>query len=394
MTSIAGKIRAFVDTRVIPHEHALVQPSADPAQPYRETELFEGLRAEARALGLWVLQHENGGAGPARSHADFFPLAVETGRSRLAPLLMNSTGPDSGNMDLLRSYGTPAQQGAWLGPLESGDIRSCFAMTEPAVASSDARNITAEIVQEGDSLRITGRKWWITQAAHPDCRIALVVGRLRAPGETYDGRHTIVLMPLDTPGVRVERRLTVFGYLEDHAELVLDDVVVPIENILGPPGEGLTIAQERLIGARLHHCMRMVGVAERALEVMVERSRSRTAFGSRLDGYDTVRDAVAESRIDIETMRSLVARAAELADAEGLPAASTLVSMVKVLVPRTTVQVVDRAIQVCGGGGVSDDLPLATFFTHARTLRIADGPDDVHKMVIARAEMGRRPSRV
>jgi acyl-CoA dehydrogenase len=394
MTSIAERIRTFVDERVIPHESDLVRPCADPTEPYREAPLFDELREQARVDGLWILQHEDGGSGAARSHADFFPLAVETGRSRLVPLMMNSTGPDSGNMDLLRHHGTRAQQGEWLRPLVSGDIRSCFAMTEPAVASSDARNVNARIVQDGGSLRITGRKWWITQAAHPDCRIALVLGRLEAPGEEYDGRHTIVLVPMDAPGVRVERRLSVFGYLDDHAELVLEDVVLPVGNVLGPRGGGLDVAQERLIGARLHHCMRMVGVAERALEVMVERSRSRTAFGSRLDGYDTVRDAVAESRIDIETMRSLVTRAAGQADAEGLTAASTLVSMVKVVVPRTTVQVIDRAIQVCGGGGVSDDLPLATLFAHARTLRIADGPDDVHKMVIARAELGRRPARV
>lgn len=394
MSQIA-EVRTFIDERVIPVERDLQPPNSDPSRPFKDGPLMAELRAAARADGLWALMYSDADPSKPLKYADFAPVAMETGRSRLAPVIMNSTGPDSGNIDLLCEYGTPGQRERWLGPLLDGSMRSCFAMTEPGVASSDARNIETRIRVDGETLRLSGHKWWITQAAHNDCALALVIGRLEGDGfSNPNGGHAIVLVPMSTPGLRVVRRLSVYGYLDDHAELELDDVVVPRSNLLGRPGAGLMMAQQRLVGARLHHCMRMVGVAERSLEIAVERSRRRVAFGKRLDEHELVRDAVAESRVDIETCRALVLRAAALVDTEGLLAATRYVSMVKVAVPRATVGVIDRAVQICGGAGVSGDLPLAELYAHARTLRIADGPDDVHKMVIARQEYSTEKTRV
>lgn len=386
MSELAARVRTFIDGLVIPNERDLVIGSADPHLPYRETPLFDALRERARDEGLWHLFHRPDGRDSGLTNSQYLPVAIETGRSRLAPLIMNSAGPDSGNIDLLDVHGTEEQKARWLQPLLDGRIRSCFAMTEPDVASSDARNISTRIEVVDGRLRISGRKWWITQAAHADCKVALVVGRLTDGSGASGGSHVIVLVPMDQPGVRVERRLSVFGRYEDHALIAFDGVEVPIDNVLGDVGSGLEIAQERLVAARLHHCMRMVGLAERALQVMLSRSEERTAFGSRIDGHGVVRDAVAESRVDIEMMRGLVTEAARQVDSAGLRAAGGFVSIVKVGVPRSAVAVVERAIQVCGGAGFDDDLPLASLYAHARTLQVADGPDDVHKMVIARNE--------
>ena len=303
---------------------------------------------------------------------------------------MNSAAPDTGNMEILALFGTPEQKDRWLVPLLEGEIRSCFAMTEPDVASSDARNISLSIVRDGDDYVLNGRKWWISGAANPHCRVAIVMGKTDPSAPTYT-QQSMVLVPMNTPGLTVVRDLMVFGYndREGHCELKFDNVRVPVSNILGEEGSGFALAQARLGPGRIHHCMRCIGMAERALELMCRRVTERVAFGKPLAQQGVIQEWIADSRIEIEQARLLTMKAAWLMDTVGNKGARTEISAIKVIAPNVALAVVDRAIQAHGGGGVSQDFPLAGMWAGLRTLRFADGPDEVHRMQLARRELGR-----
>jgi len=357
----------------------------------RDNELpsvVEDLKTSARRLGLWNLFLP---AVSGLSVTDYAPLAELTGRSvELAPEALNCSAPDTGNMELLQMFGTPEQRSRWLEPLLEGTIRSAFAMTEPQVASSDARNIRTSIDRDGDDYVINGRKWWTTGALDPRCAVLIVMGRTDPDADPYR-QQSMVLVPMDTPGVQVVRGLPVFGYLDQHghAEVTLTDVRVPAGNLLAGEGDGFRLAQDRLGPGRVHHCMRALGVAERALEMMCRRALNREAFGLPLARQGVVQQQIAQSRMAIDQARLLVLQTAWLIDTVGAKAARAQVAAIKAVVPQVACDVVDRAIQVHGGAGVSDDLPLAQMYAGLRTLRIADGPDEVHYRSVARAELGR-----
>ena len=326
---------------------------------------------------------------------DYAPVAELTGRSpAIAPEAMNCAAPDTGNMELLHMFGTPEQKEQWLEPLLRGEIRSCFSMTEPAVASSDATNIAATITQDGDEYVVSGRKWWSTGAMRPECTISIVMG-VSDPDNERHARQSMILVPLDTPGVTLERSTSVFGYDDGthggHGVISFDDVRVPASNLLGPRGGGFALAQARLGPGRIHHCMRAIGMAERALELMVDRAQTRTAFHRTLAEQGVVREWIAESRIRIEQARLLTLKAAWMIDEVGAKNAQTEIAAIKVVAPRTALYVVDRAIQTFGGAGVSGDTPLAEMWAGLRTLQLADGPDEVHLRAIARQELKKRP---
>jgi acyl-CoA dehydrogenase len=326
------------------------------------------------------------------SNLDYAPLAEIMGRSiLLAPEATNCAAPDTGNMEVLARYGTPEQQERWLKPLLAGEIRSCFGMTEPDVASSDATNVATTIVRDGDEYVIDGRKWWSSGALDPRCEVAIVMG-VTDPDADRHTRHSQVLVPLDTPGVSVLRDLSVFGFVDQHGhgEVVYDNVRVPASNLIGLEGSGFAIAQARLGPGRIHHCMRLVGLAERSLEMMIDRAQHRVAFGGAISDQGVVRNDIAESRIDIEQVRLLVLKAAWMIDTVGARAARTEIAAIKVSAARMAVRVVDRAIQVFGGAGLSQDFPLAYAYAQARLLRLADGPDEVHLQTVARNELQRR----
>jgi acyl-CoA dehydrogenase len=362
--------------------------------------VLEELRAKARAKGLWNLflpaGHEgpyaerfgtDGGAG--LSNVDYAPVAEETGVSVLAPHVFNCNAPDTGNMEVLLKYGSEEQKKQWLEPLLDGRIRSAFCMTEPGVASSDATNMELRAVVEGDQVVINGRKWWSSGVGHPDCRILIVMGLTDPDAEKY-ARHTMVLVPRDTPRVRVERMLLTMGTYDEpygHGEVSFTDVRVPLDHVIAGPGRAFEIAQGRLGPGRVHHCMRLVGLAERALGLACERGLSRQAFGKPLVNLGGNRERIADARIAVNQARLLVLHAAWLLDTEGPRGALSAVSEIKVAVPNMAQQVVDMAIQLHGGGGLSDDFPLAASWTSARALRLADGPDEVHRGVIARLEL-------
>jgi acyl-CoA dehydrogenase len=355
--------------------------------------VLEELKARARERGLWNLFHpELGGL----SNVEYASVAEITGWSPvIAPEVINCGAPDTGNMETLMLFGTPEQKERWLTPLLEGEIRSAFAMTEPDVASSDARNVRTSIVRDGDDYVINGRKWWITGVADERCRIFIVMGRTDPDGPAHR-QQSMILVPRDTPGLEIVRYLPVFGYQDQHghAELRFTDVRVPVSNLLAGEGDGFRIAQARLGPGRIHHCMRAIGMAERALALMVERAKARVAFGRPLAEQGTVREAIALSRIEIDQARLLVLKAADLIDRFGAKGARTEISAIKVAAPRVCLDVLDRAIQLHGGAGVSDDTPLASFWAHARTLRIVDGPDAVHLRSVAREELEReRPYR-
>lgn len=355
--------------------------------------LVERLKAEARRRGLWNLFLPD---VSGLSNVEYAALAELTGHSpHLAPEALNCSAPDTGNMEVLHMFGTPEQKKRWLEPLLAGEIRSAFAMTEPDVASSDARNISTSIVRDGNDYVVNGRKWWTTGAGDPRCRILIVMGRTDPEASSYR-QQSMVLVPIDTPGVRLIRSLPVFGYYDQsgHGELTFTDVRVPAVNLIGEPGSGFAIAQARLGPGRIHHCMRALGMAERALELMCRRATSRVAFGRPLADQGVVQAQIAESRMGIEQARLLVLRTAWLIDTVGVRGARTEVSAIKVIAPRVALEVLDRAIQVHGGAGVSDDVPLAAMWAHARTLRIADGPDEVHIRSVAREELRRVAERV
>ena len=350
--------------------------------------VLDELKAEARKRGLWNLfHHELAGL----SNLEYASVAEITGWSPvIAPEAINCGAPDTGNMETLMLFGTPEQKQQWLNPLLEGEIRSAFAMTEPDVASSDARNISTSIVRDGDDYVINGRKWWTSGAADERCQIFIVMGKTDPEGAAHR-QQSMVLVPRDTPGLEIVRHLPVFGYQDQHghSELRFTDVRVPVTNILSGEGDGFMIAQARLGPGRIHHCMRAIGMAERALALMVERVKSRVAFGRPLAEQGTVRELIARSRIEIDQVRLYVLQTADLIDRYGAKGARTEISAIKVAAPRVACDVIDRAIEVHGGAGVSDDTPLASFYAHARTLRIVDGPDAVHIRGVAKEELDR-----
>ncbi|WP_189242755.1 acyl-CoA dehydrogenase family protein [Planobispora rosea] len=353
---------------------------------HRLPPVVEDLKVEARSRGLWnlFLPAESG-----LSVLDYATLAEVTGRSPdLAPEALNCAAPDTGNMEVLHMFGTPGQRERWLRPLLAGEIRSAFAMTEPAVASSDATNITTSIRLDGAEYVVNGRKWFITGAADPRCQIMIVMGKTDPDGPAHR-QQSMVLVPMDTPGVEIVRHLPLFGYQEQHghSEIVFTDVRVPAENLVGAEGDGFRIAQARLGPGRIHHCMRAIGMAERALELMCARAVSRVAFGQTLAQQGVVQQQIAESRLAIEQARLLTLKAAWMIDTVGAQAAASEISAIKVVAPRMACQVIDRAIQVHGGMGVSDDVPLAMMYAQARAMRIFDGPDEVHIRTVARREL-------
>jgi acyl-CoA dehydrogenase len=390
-TEMLARLQSFLDQRVLPAEPVYAEQrraAAAEGRPHDLPQVVEDLKAEARDRGLWNLfLPEVSGL----SLLDYAPLAELSGWSPdLAPEAMNCAAPDTGNMEVLHLVGTDAQKAQWLEPLLAGRIRSGFAMTEPDVASSDARNIATSIRRDGDEYVVSGRKWWTTGAADPRCAVLVVMGRTDPSAEAHR-QQSMVLVPMDAPGVTLVRSLPVFGYHDQHGhgEIVLDDVRVPVANLLGGEGDGFAIAQARLGPGRVHHCMRLVGMAERALRLMVERAQSREAFGRPLAAHGVVAAQIAEARMAIEQARLLVLKTAWLIDTRGVKAAASEVAAIKVVVPRMACRVIDDAIQVHGGAGVSDDTPLAAMYAGARTLRIADGPDEVHVRSVARAELGR-----
>jgi acyl-CoA dehydrogenase len=390
---IRQRAEDFMREFVYPAEPVFTEQAAARPDVWHSPPVVDELKKEARARGLWnlFLPHKEWGAG--LSNVEYAPVAEITGRSpHLAPEAMNCAAPDTGNMELLAMFGTAEQQERWLRPLLDGEIRSCFSMTEPEVASSDATNIATRIERDGDEYVVTGRKWWSSGAMNPNCKLSIVMG-VSDPDGVRHRRHSMILVPMDTPGVTVVRPTTVFGYTDQthggHAEVVFDAVRVPAANILGGENEGFALAQARLGPGRIHHCMRMIGMAERALELMCRRTLSRRTFGSAVAEHGVVQEWIAESRIRLEEARLLVLKTAWLMDTVGNKGAQMEISAIKVVAPETARWVIDRAIQAYGAAGVSQDTPLANLYAHARTLQIADGPDEVHRRSVARRELAR-----
>ena len=379
----------FMDRFVYPAEAVYMEQMARLGDPHGHPQVLEDLKAEARNRGLWNLFLPVA-LGGSLTTLDYAPLAEIMGRSALAAEACNCSAPDTGNMELLALFATDDQKRQWLQPLLDGEIRSAFAMTEPDVASSDATNISCRIEQVGGDYVINGRKWWISGAASARCEVFIVMGKTDPQAGPYH-QQSMVLVPADTPGVSVVRNLPVFGYIdrEGHCEVRFDDVRVPAANLLGPRGGGFLMAQARLGPGRVHHCMRAIGVAERALELMCQRVQSRRAFGKLLAEQGVVQEWIADARMEIDQARWYTMHAAWLMDTQGNRAARTAVSAIKVAVPAMALRVIDHAIQAHGGGGVSDDFPLAWMHAHVRTLRLADGPDEVHRAVVARHELRR-----
>ena len=385
------KLLGFMDSHVYPAEQTAREQMAGAADKHSEPPVMKDLQAEARKLGLWNLFLPNEKWGAGLTNLEYAPLAEITGRSPwLAPRALNCSAPDTGNMEILAEFGTAEQQDEWLVPLLQGEIRSCFSMTEPDVASSDATNIRTRIERDGDSYVVTGRKWWSTGAMSKDCKLSIVMGVTNPDADTYR-RQSMILVPMDAPGVKIERSLPIFGYDSGggDAEILFDGVRVPASSLLGDEGSGFAIAQARLGPGRIHHCMRAIGMAERAFDLMCSRAQSRVAFGKRIAEQGVVQDWVAEARIRIEQARLLTLKTAWLMDTVGNKGARIEISAIKVVAPEVATWVLDRAIQVFGAKGVSEDVPLAEMYAHARTLHLADGPDEVHKMQIARRELRR-----
>ena len=385
------RLLAFMDEHVYPAERVYQEQLRASGQAHFHPPVMEELKAEARRRGLWNLFLPDAEHGAGLTNLEYAPLAEVMGRSRIAPEACNCSAPDTGNMEVLHEFGTDEQKERWLAPLLDGEIRSAFAMTEPDVASSDATNIGLRIERDGDDYVLNGRKWWTTNALHPRTRILIVMGKTD-PGAPTHQQQSMILVPIDTPGVDVVRSLPVFGYEdpEGHGELAFDGVRVPAGNIVAGEGMGFRIAQARLGPGRIHHCMRAIGAAERALELMCDRADEREAFGKPISHHANIRDWIAESRIELEMARLLVLKTAWLMDTVGNKAARIEISGIKFAVPNACLKVLDRAIQVHGGAGVSDDFPLAMTWAHLRTLRIVDGPDEVHKLSVARHELRRR----
>jgi acyl-CoA dehydrogenase len=388
------RITQFMDKYVYPAEplyHKELEENRRAGNPWQVTKVVEDLKKKAKAADLWnlFLPHSEHGAG--LTNLEYAPLCEIMGRSHIAPEAFNCSAPDTGNMEVLARYATQQQQQRWLVPLLEGKIRSAFAMTEPRVASSDATNIESSIVRDGDSYVINGRKWWTSGAGDPRCEILIFMGKTN-PEAGRHSQQSMILVPTKTPGVKVLRTLTVFGYdhaPHGHAEVDFENVRVPVENLLLGEGRGFEIAQGRLGPGRIHHCMRTIGVAERALELMCKRAQSRVAFGKKLSEQGVTLERIAEARIMIDQTRWLVLNAAYMMDTVGNRAAKAEIAMIKVAAPTMTLKVLDWAIQMHGGGGVSDDFPLAALWAGARTLRLADGPDEVHREQVGKLELSR-----
>jgi acyl-CoA dehydrogenase len=385
-----GRLLAFMDEHVYPAEAVYEQQMHDAGDPHFHPPIIEDLKAEAHRRGLWNLFHPHEDCGPGLTNVEYAPLAEILGRSHIASEACNCSAPDTGNMEVLTLFGTDEHKDRYLRPLLDGEIRSAFAMTEPDVASSDARNIQMRIEKEGDEYVLNGRKWWTSNALHQNCKVMIVMGKTNPDGPPHQ-QQSMLVVPIDAPGVTILRGLPVFGYQdrEGHAEVDFHDVRVPTSALLAGEGEGFMISQARLGPGRIHHCMRSIGMAERALELMCKRAQSRVTFGQPVSQRSNIQDWIAESRIDLEMTRLLTMKAAWLMDTVGNKHARVEIAAIKVAAPQVALRVIDRAIQVHGGGGVSDDFPLASMYAHQRTLRLADGPDEVHKRTIAQHELRR-----
>jgi len=381
------QVQAFLDEYIYPNEQRFYDEIEK--NRWSPARIVEELKLKARAAGLWNLFLPDSEHGAGLTNLEYAPLCEMMGCSAMAPEVFNCSAPDTGNMEVLARYGTSEQKERWLKPLLAGEIRSCFAMTEPAVASSDATNIEARIVRDGSHYVINGRKWWTSGAGDPRCKIAIFMGKTDPSAQPHK-QQSMILVPMDVPGVKIERMLTVFGYdhaPHGHGEVVFENVRVPISNVLLGEGRGFEIAQGRLGPGRIHHCMRCIGVAERALEAMCKRVQARVAFGKPLAEQGTIRADIAISRMEIEQARLLTLKAAYMMDTVGNKAARTEIAMIKVVAPNVALRVLDRAIQAHGGAGVAQDTVLAAAWASVRTLRIADGPDEVHTESIARHEL-------
>ncbi|PRY34748.1 acyl-CoA dehydrogenase family protein [Umezawaea tangerina] len=388
---LRGRLLSFMDEFVYPAEAVLEKQLEEATDEWARTPIVADLQAEARKAGLWNLFLPDAEHGAGLTNLQYAPLAEITGRSpHLAPEALNCAAPDTGNMEVLAMFGTEEQKKQWLRPLLDGEIRSAFCMTEPDVASSDATNIATRIERDGDSYVINGTKWWSSGAMNPNCAIFIVMGKTNPEAERHQ-QQAMILVPRDTPGVEVKRGMHVFGYTDGphggHAEVVFTDVRVPVDNLVAGEGEGFAIAQARLGPGRIHHCMRLIGMAERALELMCRRANERVAFGKPIAAQGVVQEWIAESRVRIEQARLLVLKTAWLMDTVGNKGAHTEIQAIKIGVPLMAEWVLDKAIQAHGAGGVSQDFPLANLWASARTLRLADGPDEVHRMSLAKREL-------
>lgn len=386
---LAARVKAFTEEHIYPAEPVFEHQLREAKDRWTELPIMAELKTKAKKAGLWNLWLPKAYDPDALSNLEYAPLCEIMGRSPIGAEPFNCSAPDTGNMETLIRYGNEAQKAHWLTPLLEGEIRSCFAMTEPDVASSDATNIRTRIERDGDDYVINGRKWWISGAPDRRCKIAIVMGQTDPAAEPHK-RQSMILVPMDSPGVKVVRPLGVFGYDDaphGHAEVIFENVRVPASNILLGEGRGFEIAQGRLGPGRIHHCMRMIGIAERALETLCKRATSRTAFGKTLADHGVTRHWIAESRMEIDQARLLTLQAARMMDEVGNKAARAEIAMIKVVAPNVAQKVVDRAIQVCGAAGVSPDFHLAYDFARARTIRLADGPDEVHRETVAKLEL-------
>ena len=386
---LRAELTEFMDEYVYPNEKTYHEQLGELDNKWDTPRIMDEMKEKAKSAGLWNLFLPESDHGAGLSNLEYAPLCEIMGRSLIAPEVFNCNAPDTGNMEVLARYGSPEQQEKWLKPLLEGEIRSAFCMTEPDVASSDATNIQARIERDGDEYVVNGRKWWSTGAGSSRCKIAIFMGKTDPDAKRHE-QQSMILVPLDAPGVTVERTLSVFGYDEaphGHAEISFNDARVPAENILWGEGKGFAIAQGRLGPGRIHHCMRQIGVAERALELMCERVKDRVAFGKPLAEQGVIMEWIADSRMEIEQSRLLTLKAADMMDKVGNKEAKSEIAQIKVAAPNTTLRVLDRAIQAFGGAGVSGDTPLATFWAESRILRLADGPDEVHRAAVAKIEL-------
>src|SRR6202795_553339 len=388
--SLQKKLQAFMDEHIYPNEKRF-ENETQQGDRWKPSRIIEELKPKARAAGLWNLFLPESEEGAGLTNLEYAPLCEIMGRSTMAPEVFNCSAPDTGNMEVLARYGTEEQKERWLKPLLAGEMRSCFSMTEPAVASSDATNIEASIARDGDHYVINGRKWWSSGGGDPRCKISIFMGKTD-PTAPKHKQQSMILVPMDAPGITIERMLTVFGYdhaPHGHAEMTFRNVRVPVSNMLLGEGRGFEIAQGRLGPGRIHHCMRLMGVAERALEAMCRRADSRVAFGKKISEQGTIRADIAESRMEIEQARLLVLKAAYMMDTVGNKAARAEIAMIKIIAPNVTLGVLDPAIQAHGAAGVCQDTFLAAAWANSRTLRLADGPDEVHREAIAKLEIER-----